>query len=248
LNLVVDSSQPAGQKIDPRTARAREAMLLAAERLFGERGIDAVSLREVGAAAGQRNNSAAQYHFGSREGLVDAIFVRRMGAIDAQRRALLAELDATGSGDDRHALLEAVLVPLAEELGHADGVSWYARFLQQVAFAPGFDVFGGARRDVTAGLAQVTERLRALLDDLPPELLGQRMQLAFRYFVHSLADHERELEAGTATTAATALLVSDLLDTAEALLTAPVSGTTERELRELRRHPARPTQPTRGIR
>ena len=60
-------------KVDPRTVRAREAMIRAAERLFSERGIEAVSLREVGAVAGQRNNSAAQYHFGTREGLVDAV-------------------------------------------------------------------------------------------------------------------------------------------------------------------------------
>jgi AcrR family transcriptional regulator len=214
-------------------------MVLAAERLFGERGIEAVSLREVGAAAGQRNNSAAQYHFGSRDGLVDAIFERRMSAIDARRREFLAELDATGRGHDRRALLAAVLRPLAEEVGHADGVSWYARFLQQVAFAPGFNVFAGERRGVTESLAVVSERLRALLDDLPVELpvdlRGERLQLTFRYFVHSLADHERALEARTVTTAATALLVSDLVDTGDALLTAPVSSTTASELGVLRR-------------
>lgn len=218
-------------RIDPRTARAREAMIVAAERLFGERGIEAVSLREVGAAAGQRNNSAAQYHFGSRDGLVDAIFERRMGAIDVRRREMLAALDATGRGHDRRALLEAVLLPLAEELGAADGVSYYARFLQQVAFEPGFDVFAGTRRDVTAGLAVVSERLGGLLDDVPAELRGQRLRLTFRYFVHSLADRERALDAGATTTASTALLVSDLVDTGDALLTAPVSDTTALHLR-----------------
>ena len=46
-----------------------QRMIVVAERLFAERGIEAVSLREVGAACGLRNNSAAQYHFGSRTGL-----------------------------------------------------------------------------------------------------------------------------------------------------------------------------------
>ncbi|MFN8024805.1 MAG: TetR family transcriptional regulator [Acidimicrobiia bacterium] len=218
-------------KLDPRTARAREAMVLAAERLFGERGIEAVSLREVGAAAGQRNNSAAQYHFGSREGLVDAIFEYRMGAIDLRRRELLTELDASGRGHNRRALLEAVLLPLAAELGAADGVSWYARFLQQVAFEPGFDVFAGPLREVTGALTVVSERLLAQLTDVPAELRGQRVRLTFRYFVHSLADRERALGAGTATSATTPLLVSDLVDTGEALLTAPVSPDTALHLR-----------------
>jgi AcrR family transcriptional regulator len=237
LNLV-DDADPQTPRLDPRTARAREAMILAAERLFGERGIEAVSLREVGAAAGQRNNSAAQYHFGSRDGLVDAIFEYRMGAIDARRRELLADLDAAGRGHERRALLEAVLLPLAEELGHADGVSWYARFLQQVAFEPGFDAFAGSRRSVTEGLATVAGRLRDELPDLPDDLQAQRLRLAFRYLVHSLADHERALGAHTTSTAATALLVADLVDTADALLTAPVSHTTSHELAELRRRRA----------
>jgi len=231
LNLV---GEP---KVDPRTVRAREAMIRAAERRFGERGIEAVSLREVGAAAGQRNNSAAQYHFGSREGLVDAVFEFRMGAIDARRRELLAALDAEGRGHDRRALLEAVVHPLAEELGHADGVSGYARFLEQVAFAPGFDVVAESRRAVTEGLVTAVERLLAQLGELPVELRVRRVALAMRYVVHALADHERALEARVATTP-TALLVSDLVDTAEAIVTAPVSQATELELAELRRRGA----------
>uniref|UniRef100_UPI0035C6F61D TetR family transcriptional regulator n=5 Tax=Nocardia seriolae TaxID=37332 RepID=UPI0035C6F61D len=48
---------------------ARERIILAAEQLIAERG-PAVPLRDIAAAAGQRNNSAIQYHFGSRDGLV----------------------------------------------------------------------------------------------------------------------------------------------------------------------------------
>jgi len=120
--------------------------------------------------------------------------------------------------------------PLAEELGHADGVSGYARFLEQVAFAPGFDVVAESRRTVTEGLVTAVERLLAQLGELPVELRVRRVALAMRYVVHALADHERALEARVATTP-TALLVSDLVDTAEAIVTAPVSQATELETR-----------------
>jgi AcrR family transcriptional regulator len=49
-------------------------MILAAEQPFAENGVDGVSLREIAVAAGQRNNSAAQYHFGTKQGLVEAVF------------------------------------------------------------------------------------------------------------------------------------------------------------------------------
>jgi AcrR family transcriptional regulator len=50
----------------------KEQILLAAERLFAERGYD-VSLREIGVSAGSSNNSAVQYHFGSKEQLAVAM-------------------------------------------------------------------------------------------------------------------------------------------------------------------------------
>ena len=48
-------------------------LMVAAEKLFGQRGIENVSLREIAAAAGHANTSAVQYHFGSKESLVQAV-------------------------------------------------------------------------------------------------------------------------------------------------------------------------------
>ena len=42
---------------------AREDLMRQAERLFGSRGVEAVSLRDIVRAAGHRNESAVQYHF-----------------------------------------------------------------------------------------------------------------------------------------------------------------------------------------
>src|SRR3546814_12416611 len=69
-------------------------MIEAAERLAAEQGLAAMSLREVQAAAGQRNKSAAQYHFGSPAGLVEAAIANRMGPINEARLAMLDDLDA----------------------------------------------------------------------------------------------------------------------------------------------------------
>ena len=57
-----------------RSGATRERLILAAEELFARDGLDAVSLRQVNTAAGQRNASAAHYHFGSKQGMVLALF------------------------------------------------------------------------------------------------------------------------------------------------------------------------------
>ena len=205
-------------------------MVRAAERLFAERGIAAVSLREVAAEAGQRNNSAVTYHFGSREGLVDAIFRFRMGRIDERRRAMLSVLDASGRRDDPRGLIEALVFPLSESIGHEDGVSWYARFLRQVMLDPEFDALAPSRLDVTRGLTTLLERLHTTLRVLPEPLRAQRLALAFTLVVDALADHEARL-AATRASVPTSVLAADLVDVAAAVLTAAVSDLTARELR-----------------
>ena len=68
-------------------------MIDAAEAIVADRGLAAMSLREVQARAGQLNKNAAQYYFGNREGLIAAVVETRMAPIDAARGQLLAELD-----------------------------------------------------------------------------------------------------------------------------------------------------------
>src|SRR3954447_14942223 len=99
---------------------ARTALVEQAERLFAERGIEAVSLRDVSAAAGQRNHSAAQYHFGDRPGLVAAVYENRMRHVDARRHGYVAALDEVGRADDVRGLVEATVVPLLDVVAHAE--------------------------------------------------------------------------------------------------------------------------------
>jgi AcrR family transcriptional regulator len=207
-----------------------ETMIRAAERLFGERGIAAVSLREVAAEAGQRNNSAVTYHFGSRRGLVDAVFRFRMARIDERRRAMVAALDPEGRPDDLRGLLEALVYPLSESIGEDGGRSWYARFLRQVLLDPEFDALAPSRVDVSRGLATIVDRLHGQLRTLPAPLRDERLALALKLVVNALADHEALLASSRATTP-TSLLAADLVDVAVAVLAASVSASTARELR-----------------
>ncbi|MBI2704696.1 MAG: TetR/AcrR family transcriptional regulator [Actinobacteria bacterium] len=212
---------------DPGTgdeSDTRIRMITAAEQLFGERGIGAVSLREVGVAAGQRNNSAVQYHFGSKAGLIDAILELRMATIDTRRQAMLADLDAAGRAADLRALVEALVRPLAEAVvEERPGESWYARFLAQTLTTGGDLESSPAVKG--GSVPEVYRRLeRVLRTEVPRSVLEPRLWLAGTYFVNALAGWERVAATGAHHESGLDLpgdvFVDDLIDTTVGLLQA----------------------------
>ena len=118
----------------------RELLLSTAERLYGERGLSGVSLREIGREAGQRNVSAVQYHFGSRDGLVEAIFERRMLMLDRRRVELLDAMESDGGRNDLLAIVGCILTPLVELLRRDQDASQYVRFLTDMILSLEFSV------------------------------------------------------------------------------------------------------------
>ena len=91
-----------------RSDDAKTRLILAAEILFAKGGIEGVSLREIAAAAGQRNHHAVQYHFGIRDTLVQAVFDYRMDQMEAARGAMLAAAEASGRLDDTRSIVETM--------------------------------------------------------------------------------------------------------------------------------------------
>src|SRR4051812_12335899 len=70
----------------------RELLMRTAERLFAERGFEAVPLREIGREAEQRNPAVTQYHFGTRDELVREIYAYRSERLNQRRFELLRDL------------------------------------------------------------------------------------------------------------------------------------------------------------
>jgi AcrR family transcriptional regulator len=80
-----------------RGDRTREHIIDVAERLFAEQGIDGPSLNEINTRAGQRNKTSLQYHFGGREGLLEAILARHREWSRIRREELLADIVKAGA-------------------------------------------------------------------------------------------------------------------------------------------------------
>ena len=110
-----------------------EQLLKAAERLLAEKGLGAVSTREIARAAGQKNHSALHYHFGCRESLIEAILDYRMTPLNQHRQQRLIALRAEGRERDLRGLVEVIVWPFAEELLQPPEESYYLSLLAQLA-------------------------------------------------------------------------------------------------------------------
>ena len=68
-----------------------------AERLFMEHGFSATSLRMITGEA-KVNLASVNYHFGSKEALIEAVFTRRLSPLNHERIKHLEELEAAAGG------------------------------------------------------------------------------------------------------------------------------------------------------
>lgn len=112
-----------------------ERILQAAERLFSERGIGDVSLREITSAAGV-NSAAAHYHFGSKDAVLEELFVQRARPVAEGREKLLSQLKLNRQGRPvLEDVLRAFLKPALELLKTPEGVA-FTRLRARIVFEP----------------------------------------------------------------------------------------------------------------
>ena len=194
---------------------AATLMIEAAERLVAERGLAALTVQAVQDAAGQRNKSAVQYHFGGRQGLLEALVETRMGQARERRTAMVLAL---GEQPSTRQLVEVMVVPLVESV-LSRRPSYWARFLLQAIGDPTTGLAALASVDDVA-LRTATSRLEARLGDLPATVRTLRVQSIFGYAAVVLAAFEvGALPAGLRGDA----LAAEVVDACCGLVEAPSS-------------------------
>jgi AcrR family transcriptional regulator len=200
------------------------ALIIAAERLFAEGGIEGVALRQINQAANQKNISAAHYHFGSRDGLVQAVLAYRLPELDRRRGALLQR---NVEAKDVRFYLEAFIAPLAEELAPREGGNHYLRFIQQYEKYRGDYEF--VRRISPWGV-EIYAGLERLLYYIPGEVRRLRIGYLINMIHSVLATAEERLEKGELSHGDIPLIAVNTLDMFSAALSAPLSADMIRQI------------------
>ncbi|SHN45196.1 TetR/AcrR family transcriptional regulator [Cryptosporangium aurantiacum] len=207
-----------------RNAETRERILVAAERLFAERGVVSVSNRQIGEAAGQRNTAVVGYHFGTKAGLIQAIAQRHTEPLEQIRQEMV---DAGSDSTDLRDWVSCLVLPLPRHLASLGSPTWYARFAAQVVTDPVLRSALGDHTRRSPSYHQMRDGLRRCLRELPEPVWSERSQLTSTLLIHACADFEGALAEGRPTIHTTwEGMAAGLVDAAVGILRAPATALT----------------------
>ncbi len=147
----------------------RALILDAAEQLFGQQGHDNTSMRQITGAAGV-NLSAVNYHFGSKDGLVQAVFQRRVAALNTERMLLLDALETQADGQalKPSQIVEAFFGPLVRHACGSDTDSKaFVPLLERSMSDPGGFIRAAIIDEHSEVLARFKKALIRALPDVP---------------------------------------------------------------------------------
>ena len=216
--------------VSPRSGATRARLIAVAERLFAQHGVQGVSLNEINKAAEQRHGSACQYHFGNKDGLIQAILDKHVPGIALQRESLFDSMEAAGGVPAIEQVVAAFARPVAAKLLDPDGGKEFVRLNAQLIAAHTVSL---GQESSAPFAAPYTDRLNRMLRQavaqrgMPQHVAQRRLIIASVMLYHGLADYSHVLEASSVLSEANVqLLTADLEAMMVAALVAPF-GTRE---------------------
>jgi len=169
----------------PHETRTR--ILDAAEELFMLHGFEGTSMRSLTAKAGV-NLAAVNYHFGSKDALIEAVFRRRLDPMNAARVAALDELEAAERPLAPEAIIRAFIRESLRMMEDAKGGGRnFIRLLGRTYTEPAKPI----RQLIGQLYAPTMERFKGAferaLPQMPREELVWRMHFMFGTLSYTLA-------------------------------------------------------------
>ncbi|MBE2997147.1 TetR/AcrR family transcriptional regulator [Nocardiopsis sp. HNM0947] len=204
-----------------RAVATQQSILAAAEQLFAEHGVANVSNRQIGLAAGQGNNTAVSYHFGSRSGLIRAIVRAHTEQIESIRLRMVEQAEGSTATRD---WVACMVEPFALHLADLGVPSWFARFSAQVMSDPSHREAVARESLNSPSLTRAVEEVHRCLPDLPEEIRLERQDMTRQLMIHMIAEREDALANGRPTSRGSwHRAAAGLTDAVTGLWSAPVS-------------------------
>jgi AcrR family transcriptional regulator len=211
-----------------RGADTREAIKLAARRLFAVNGIDGVSVREIATAANQRNSGSVHYYFGSKEALVQELIVDGARWIDERRNDMLETYEGKGQKVDLRTIIE-ILIHSSTALGQQEGQEeTYIRFVAALQNSHRKLFLDALENRWNVGYQRCLVHIRTILAKLPETIMQQRLVFMAFYITSALSFRESTVDnnVGSHHFWSAPYTMENLIDTVVIMLNAAPSAQT----------------------
>lgn len=203
-------------------ANTRDLLKIAARRLFALRGFDGVSVRDIVLAAGQRNSGSLHYYFGSKDELARELVADGARLIDERRNKAVDRIEKRGGPKNLRELVGCLVWPsidLAADGKNPAKEDTYIRFITMLQMSHRQLFLDALEGKWASGYERVLAHIRAMLRDLDPELLNQRLMLMSLYLRAAMSSREAALEGGASHRVWSAdVTMENLIDTIEGML------------------------------
>lgn len=169
------------EAVAPPGRDTKNRILDAAERLMGNEGFE-VPLRTITAEAGV-NLAAVNYHFQSKDALLDAIIARRIGPVNRRRLELLDRIEA--ENPDGPLPLERILGAFFRPVFESGADMSHIRALMgRIYSAPSEFINRVYLRHLTEVARRFTAALQRAVPELPPNEVLWRLHFSVGMMVH----------------------------------------------------------------
>jgi AcrR family transcriptional regulator len=165
----------------------RTRILDAAEELFMQHGFEGTSMRQLTSRAGV-NLAAVNYHFGSKDALIEAVFRRRLDPMNAARIAALEELEKENRAPAPEAIIRAFVGPSLRmiEDGRSGGRN-FIRLLGRTYTDPAKGIRALIGQMYAPAMERYKRALQRALPQMPADELVWRMHFMFGTLAYTLA-------------------------------------------------------------
>ncbi len=154
----------------------KDRILNAAEHIFAEQGLDAVSLRAVTAEAGV-NIAAVNYYFGSKAALLQSMTQRHFAPINAEQLHRLEELETSLQQRPVEKILRAYITPIFDMFDAPRGREWMQAKILAFRAEPSPHINSMTESEADAEvISRYYEALRRAIPNVPADELWWRFE------------------------------------------------------------------------
>jgi AcrR family transcriptional regulator len=202
------------------SVETRDRIKVAARHLFAERGVEAVSVREIVAAAGAKNGGSLNYYFRSKESLIaeliaDSFRDTTEGWLDG-----LAALERAGGARTVRDVVEVLIMGTVKARSRQPPTA--ARFMASVFFTRRHMIKDLVKQLNFTVFARLLRQISDVRSDIPPPIMRQRLIFFAWYAISVLSAHEAYVASGkTSSVWSDVDPLINIIDTAAGLVDAP---------------------------